>query len=149
MLSHIWGIFSFSSSSIFSVPPPSNPSLEAQIPVSRPKSHFRGPNSYHEGFGPQGWDLGLETRIWASRLEGVGTEEGEKSIRHMCESIGHRPLRGRCPASPSTSSTSYLCQVDTVQFYWLLNLNMSYHRIRRKMNVHSEDNWRSLFHFCI
>ena len=25
-------------------PPPSNPSLEAQIPVSRPKSQSRGPN---------------------------------------------------------------------------------------------------------
>ena len=76
-------------------------------------------------------------------------EEEEEKIPHMYESIGHRPLRGRCPASPSTSSTSYLCQVDTVQFYWLLNSNMSYHRIRRKMIVHSEDNWRSLFHFCI
>ena len=26
----------------------------------------------------------------------------------MCESIGHRPLRGRCPAPPSTSTTTYL-----------------------------------------
>ena len=28
-----------------------------------------------------------------------GTEEKEKEekIPHMCESIGHRPLRGRCP----------------------------------------------------
>ena len=59
------------------------------------------------GFGPQDWDLGLETGIWASRLgfEG-GMEEEEKKkkkkkeeekIPHMCESIGHRPLRGRCP----------------------------------------------------
>ena len=73
------------------------------------------------GFGPQGWDLGLETGIWASRLEfgprdwdfgletgiwasrlgfeGGGTEkeEEEEKSPHMCESIGHRPLRGRCP----------------------------------------------------
>ena len=63
------------------------------------------------GFGPQDWDLGLNTGIWASRLEfgprgwdlrrGTG-EEGEEEekkekIPHVCESIGHRPLRGRCP----------------------------------------------------
>ena len=35
-------------------------------------------------------------------------EEKEEKIPHMCESIGHRPLRGRCPASPSTSTTTYL-----------------------------------------
>ena len=34
-------------------------------------------------------------------------EEKEKTS-HMCESIGHRPLRGRCPAPPSTSTTTYL-----------------------------------------
>ena len=56
------------------------------------------------GFGPQDWDLGLETGIWASRLgfEGGGTEEEEEEeevekIPHMGESIGHRPLRGPCP----------------------------------------------------
>ena len=64
-------------------------------------------------FGPQDWDLGLETGIWASRLgfEGGGTEKEEEEkekIPHMCESIGHRPLRGRCPAPPSTSTTTYL-----------------------------------------
>ena len=67
--------------------------------------------------GPQDWDLGLEARIWASRLRygpgggGEGCEEEEEEeekIPHMCESIGHRPLRGRCPASPSTSTTTYL-----------------------------------------
>ena len=64
------------------------------------------------GFGPQDWNLGLETGIWASRLgfEGGGTEEEEEEkekIPHMCESIVHRPLRGHCPASPPTSSTTY------------------------------------------
>ena len=53
------------------------------------------------GFGPQDWDLGLEIGIWASRrgFEGGGREEEEEKeeiIPHMCESIGHRPLRGRC-----------------------------------------------------
>ena len=51
--------------------------------------------------------MGLEARIWASRLEyelqgGVDGEEGGggeggEEISPMCESIGHRPLRGRCP----------------------------------------------------
>ena len=57
------------------------------------------------GFGPRGLDLVLETGIWASRLEfgprdwdlRGGTKEEEEKIPHMCESIGHRPLRGRCP----------------------------------------------------
>ena len=89
------------------------------------------------GFGPQDWDLGLETGIWASRLEfglqdwNLGLETGiwasrlgfkgggmekkqkekkekEEKIPHTCESIGHRPLQSRYPASPSTSSTTYL-----------------------------------------
>ena len=41
-----------------------------------------------------------------------GAEEKEKAkeeekIPHMCESTGDRPLWGRCPASPSTSNTTY------------------------------------------
>ena len=39
-------------------------------------------------FGPGGWDLSPG---------GVRTEKKEEKIPHMCESIGHRPLRGRCP----------------------------------------------------
>ena len=34
-------------------------------------------------------------------------EKKEEEKIPLCESIGHRPLRGRCPA-PSTSSTTYL-----------------------------------------
>ena len=58
------------------------------------------------GFGPQDWDLGLEAGIWASRLRygpqslgegGTKKEKEEEKIPHMCESIGHRPPRGRCP----------------------------------------------------
>ena len=46
--------------------------------------------------------MGLQAEIWASRLgEGGGTleeeEKKEEKIPHMCESIGHRPRRGRCP----------------------------------------------------
>ena len=43
-------------------------------------------------------------RIWQNldfEAAGGGTEKKEKEkeekISHMCESIGHRPLRGRCP----------------------------------------------------
>ena len=62
------------------------------------------------GFGSRDWDLGLEAGIWASRLRygpggwGEGgtkekkeKEEKEEKIPHMCETIGHRPLRSRCP----------------------------------------------------
>ena len=64
------------------LPPASGPylSLETHIPASRPKS--------------------LEAGIWASRLgfEGGGTEEKKKKEKiPLCESIGHPPLRGRCP----------------------------------------------------
>ena len=54
-------------------------------------------------FGPRDWDLGLETGIWALILGFEGgteeekKEEEEEKIPHMCESIGHRPLWGRCP----------------------------------------------------
>ena len=62
------------------------------------------------GIGPQGWDMGFEAEIWAWRLGGTEEEEEEKGEEEkilLCESIGHRPLRGRCPAPPSTSSTTY------------------------------------------
>ena len=34
-------------------------------------------------------------------------EEKEEEKIPLCESIGHRPLRGRCPAPPSTLTTTY------------------------------------------
>ena len=70
--------------------------------------------------GPQDWDLGLKAGIWASTLrygpgglqEGGAEEKEEKEkeekIPHVCESIGHRPLWGRCPAPLPTSTTAYL-----------------------------------------
>ena len=46
--------------------------------------------------------MGLQAEIWAWGLGGGGgtkeeKEKEEEKIPHMCESIGHRPLRGRCP----------------------------------------------------
>ena len=51
--------------------------------------------------------MGLQAEIWARRLGEGGTKEEEKKkkeeekIPHMCESIGHRPLWGRCPKTES------------------------------------------------
>ena len=45
------------------------PSLEAQIPVLRPKSHPQGPNPNPKAQIPVPRDLGLKTGIWVSRLE--------------------------------------------------------------------------------
>ena len=115
-------------------PPP--PSLQTHISAWRPISQPRGPNPSLEaqiprdwnlglgveilalrmGFEPQDWDLGLQAGIWASRLrygpggwgEGGAEEKKEEKIPHMCESISHRPLWGRCPASPLTSTKTYL-----------------------------------------
>ena len=42
------------------------PSLEAQIPVLRPKSLEAEIKALGLGFGTQDWDLGLEAGIWAS-----------------------------------------------------------------------------------
>ena len=42
-------------------------------------------------FGPQDWDLRGGTKKKEKE------EEEEEKIPHMCESIGHRSLRGRCP----------------------------------------------------
>ena len=47
-------------------------------------------------FGPRDWDLGVGTRIWASKLGGRvtdrWTEEKNEKIPHMCESKGRRSL---------------------------------------------------------
>ena len=55
------------------------------------------------GFGPHGYDLGLEVKIWAWPL-GFGSCGGLRSRRRrrrrkfcLCESIGIQPLQGRCP----------------------------------------------------
>jgi len=64
-----------------SVGPP--PSLEAQIPVPKPKSQSHDPNpsletqilAWRLGSRSLGGDLGLKAEIWASRL-GFGLEAG-------------------------------------------------------------------------
>ena len=54
--------------------------------------------------------IDLEAISWALRLgfEGGTKEKKEEKIPHMCESIGHRFLRGRCLGPPSSSTTIYL-----------------------------------------
>ena len=80
MLSHIWGIFSSSSSFfsfVFPFPPTSRPisqprgpypSLEAQIPVLRPKSQPQGPNPNPKPFLGNIW-LKIQTGNMSWRLK--------------------------------------------------------------------------------
>ena len=54
------------------------------------------------GFGPQGWDMGLESEILARRggMKEEKEKEKEKEKKEkipLCESLCHRPLRDRCP----------------------------------------------------
>ena len=93
MLSHIWGIFSFFFSFFFVPPLP-----PASRPISQPGGPY--PSLEHAtgeafigqekcsvmmasglgfkgrvwasrlGFGPPGWDMGLQAEIWAWRLRG-------------------------------------------------------------------------------
>ena len=51
--------------------------------------------SLEAGNQARGWDLSLEGVDGGGEEEGEG--EGEGKICPMCESIGHWPLRGRCP----------------------------------------------------
>ena len=70
-----------------------NLSTVFQIPASRLRFGPQGWNlglqariwALRLGFGPRVWDLGLKTGIWASRLgfEGGGTEEEEEKIPHI------------------------------------------------------------------
>ena len=47
------------------------------------------------GFEPRGWDLGLEGG--GTEKKGKEKEEEKEEKFLLCESIGHRPLQGRCP----------------------------------------------------
>ena len=59
-------------------------------------------------FGPQGWNLSLKASKGVDGEEG-GEGEEEREISQMCESIGHRPLWGRCPKSKRfKSQTKFL-----------------------------------------
>ena len=51
-------------------------------------------------FEPGAWGLGLKTGIWALRMgfwpKGWRGGTLKKEKFPLCESIGHRPLRGHC-----------------------------------------------------
>ena len=49
--------------------------------------------------------MGLDAEILAQRWE-RGTKKEEEKIPHMCESTGHRPLRGRCPKTTTKTKTT-------------------------------------------
>ena len=40
----------------------------------------------------------LEVRGGTEKEKEEKEEEEKEKVSHMCESIGHRPLRGRCPS---------------------------------------------------
>ena len=53
--------------------------------------------------------MGLEVGgMGGAEEEKEEEKKKEEKIPRMCESISHRPFRGRCPAPPSTSTTTYL-----------------------------------------
>ena len=49
------------------------------------------------GLGPRGWVWSLEAGGGTEMEEKKEEKKEEEKISHMCESIGYRPLRGRCP----------------------------------------------------
>ena len=70
--------------------------------------------------------MGLKTGIWVSRpkfrlrdwdLRG-GTKkyekEKEEKIPHMCESIGYRPLRGRCPKGEKKDKNNLMSEIKRI-----------------------------------
>ena len=66
--------------------------------------------------------MGLQAEIWARRLGEGGAEEEKKKkkeeekIPHICESIGHRPLRGRYPKRARKEGwTSEIAKSDHIQ----------------------------------
>ena len=70
------------------------------------------------GLRSRDWDLGFKTGIWVARLGLEGRPEGgakekekdEEKIPHMFESIGHRPLRSCCPKGQLTHPSESLLQ---------------------------------------
>ena len=54
--------------------------------------------------------MGLE----AGGTGGAEEKEEEEKIPHMCESIGHQPLRGRCPKAGQRVLLTIYCPWSTV-----------------------------------
>ena len=78
-----------------------NPIFEAQIPASRDLGLKTGIWALRLGYGPHGWDMGL--KAWGRGGTKKEKEKEEEKIPHMCESIGPRPLLGRCPKRGPTN----------------------------------------------
>ena len=57
--------------------------------------------------------MGLEAGERGGTKEEKEKEEEEEKIPHMCESIGHRPLWGRCPKRGPTNRPTVIagCRV--------------------------------------
>ena len=90
--------------------------------------------------------MSLEARFWALRLvEGVDREEeeGEEGeggeISPMCESIGHRPLRGRCPKITIMRSNQF-CVEKKIQTHSRIVNDLHVHFFIYISTVKSRDN---------
>ena len=80
--------------------------------ASRPGwSHHSGNKALRLGYETKGqsWRLKFWLRCQGGTEKKKEKKEKEKEkVSHMCESIGHRPLRGRCPKSMSVSIAAHL-----------------------------------------
>ena len=81
------------------------PPLETQISASRLKSQPQGSNPSLEGSNPnlKSSNPGLEAQIPASIMHG---RMNKRTKVPLC-STGHRPLRGRCPATDHLQTPTY------------------------------------------
>ena len=69
-------------------------------------------------------------------MDGEG-EEGEGEISPMCESIGHRPLRGRCPKKGKDSKTESKIDMTDNRFtstMWKRNADGAQHLHVQRVN---------------
>ena len=87
------------------------------------KSQSQSPKSFLKGFGPRGWDMGLEAEIWASRLGGGGCGGGENSP-YVWEQKSLTPS-GPLPCSPLNFNHNLLRQgTGTADHLTLLRLSL-------------------------
>ena len=75
--------------------------------------------TFRQVLEPRGYDWSLRAGIGALRLkfrlrsqrggmeEKKEKEKEEEKFPHMCESIGHRPLRGGCPSDYHTPTYTH------------------------------------------
>ena len=110
-----------------------NPSPEAQILVSRPKSYSRGQNPSLQAqipamkpqisaMKPQSSNSSLEAQILVSRLKSQHPGPNPSLEPKKKISIGHWPPRGRCPTNHLTPTYTHIGATGTADHLTLLQL---------------------------